>query len=303
MFFSTLWPDELPLIGACVAAAMYWLGTRRHRTAAWRDATTPARRSRERWRATAFVAALVTIALALGEPVDGLADRLFWMHMVQHVLLLSVAAPLLVLASPWTAIWRAFPLGLRRPLARTLARRRWAAPLRGLAGALAIPAVAFLVLNADVLAWHLPAAYDLTLRNNAVHYAEHASFLLLGVIGWAQVIGEEPPLRSRLPYPHRVAFALGTMITGWLLALALAFARTPWYAPYAQLRHRPGGISALADQHLAAGVMWVPASIPWALAIFVLIYHWVLDREQAGSRRPTGESASAPVHTTRRIHA
>jgi len=106
------------------------------------------------------------------------------------------------------------------------------------------------------------------------------------------------------------------MIVGWLLALPMAFAGKPWYAHYAELRHRPGAISALADQYLAAGVMWVPASIPWSIAIFVLIYVWLSDREGlARSRRltplphPEPPSARPPeqdvalVDTARRVHA
>lgn len=285
-------------------------------TPAWRRAVGPERVARERWRTASFFAGLLTIAFALGEPIDKWADELFWVHMIQHVLLLVVAAPLLVLGAPWMALWRAFPLGVRRTVAGALARRRWAVPLRWAACLCGLPVVAFALMNADILAWHLPAAYDLTLRSEAVHYLEHASFLLLGVIGWAQVI-DSPPYRSRLSLPHRGVFSLGSMIAGWLLALPLAFAGSAWYAPYADLSHRPGGLSAVADQHLAAGVMWVPASIPWSIAIFVLIYMWVSDREGlVGARRPrppaqpeptppapTPEQVAALIDTARRIHA
>jgi putative membrane protein len=316
--FSTSWPD----IGIGIAAALYWLGSRRMHTPAWRRAVGPARVSRERWRTAAFFAGLLTIVFALGEPIDKWADELFWVHMIQHVLLLVVAAPLIVLGAPWMPIWRAFPLAVRRPVAGALARRRWAAPLRWIAFLCGLPVGAFVLMNADILAWHLPGAYDLTLRSDAVHYAEHATFLLFGVIGWAQVI-DSPPYRSRLSLPHRGAFALGSMVVGWLLALPMAFAGKPWYAAYADLRHRPGGISALADQHLAAGVMWVPASIPWSIAIFALIYMWVADRDGlAGTRRRrtaphpgpaphpepalpalSPEQAAALIDTARRAHA
>lgn len=308
--------DDVPLLAVLLAGALYGLGVRRMRTPAWRRAVGPARAARERWRTASFLAGLATIALALGEPIDGLADELFWVHMIQHVLLLVVAAPLLVLGAPWMAIWRAFPLGSRRRVARALARSRWAAPLRGTARLCGLPVAAFVLMNADILAWHLPAAYNLTLRSNAAHYAEHATFILLGVIGWAQVI-DSPPYRSRLSLPHRGVFAFGSMVVGWLLALPMAFAGKAWYAHYAQLHHRPGGISALADQYLAAGIMWVPASIPWSIAIFVLIYMWVSERDgPAPVRRqrqvsplepqpPTAppERVAALIDTARRIHA
>ncbi|MGN6373403.1 MAG: cytochrome c oxidase assembly protein, partial [Solirubrobacteraceae bacterium] len=279
--------DDVPLLMVVLAGALYGLGVRRMRTSGWRRAVGPARVARERWRTASFLAGLATIALALGEPIDGLADELFWVHMIQHVLLLVVAAPLLVIGAPWMPVWRAFPLAFRRRVARAVARRRWAAPLRATARLCSLPVVAFVLMNADILAWHLPAAYEETLRSNAAHYAEHATFLLLGVIGWAQAI-DSPPYRSRLSLPHRGVFAFGSMVVGWLLALPMAFAGKPWYAHYAELHHRPGGISAIADQYLAAGIMWVPASIPWSIAIFVLIYMWVSDRDRpAHTRRLT----------------
>lgn len=287
MFSSTLSPD----LGIALAAALYWLGMRRSRSAAWRAAAGPERVLRERWRTAAFAAALLTIAFALGEPIDHLSDELFWVHMTQHVLLLVVAAPLLVLSAPWMTLWRVLPLHARRKLARSVARRRWSAPLRALARLCWLPAVAFVLMNTDILAWHLPAAYDLTLRSNAAHYAEHASFLLLGCLGWAQAI-DSPPMRSRLDLPRRGAFAFGSMVVGWLLAVPLGFSGSAWYTHYSDLHSRPGGISAVADQHLAAGVMWVPASVPWSIAIFVLIYIWVSGNEKI-TKRPL----------PRRVHA
>jgi putative membrane protein len=282
--------SDAPLLLVALAAGLYLWGARRERTPAWRTAVGAERLARSRRHAFAFAAGLATVALALGEPLDGLAEKLFWAHMVQHVLLLVVAAPLIVLGAPWMRLWRALPLRGRRPLARAIARDRRLAPLRWLALALGTPAVAWLALNADIVAWHVPAAYDLTLRSDAAHYFEHATFLALGVLAWAQVIDTEP-FHSRLALPGRAVFAFGSMLVGWLLALGLAFSGKAWYAAYAGLRSRPGHISALADQQLAAGVMWVPASLPWAVAIFVLIYMWVADRQPL------------TPHASRRAHA
>ncbi len=117
----------------------------------------------------------------------------------------------------------------------------------------------------------------------AVHYTEHVTFLFFGLIAWGQVI-DSPPFHSRLDAPRRIAFSVGQMAVGWVLAMLLAFASDPWYSFYADVRRRDGGISALTDQHLAAGVMWVPASLPWSLLIFILIYRWLADGE--GERRP-----------------
>lgn len=282
---------NLPVIGVALAALLYWLGGRRHRR------LLAGRRAQvERWRTVAFVAALAAVILALQEPLDGLADELFWAHMLEHVLLLVVVAPLLVLAAPWMRLWRAFPLRLRRPVARGLARGRWAVPVRHAARGLGVPGVAWGLLNADVIAWHVPALYDLTLRNEVIHDVEHLTFLAFAVLAWAQLI-DSPPLHARLSAPRRATFALGSMVVGWALAVGLAFASTPWYAPYAHLRSRPGGLSALADQHLGAGIMWVPASLPWALTIMILLYRWV-GSQGASAPEPSAAPLAAPAAPT-----
>lgn len=288
--------DNVPLMAVAVAGAMYWRGGARRRGDRWRSAIGHERDRLQRIRTVAFAGALVTLVLALQEPLDGLADRFFWAHMTQHVLLLVVAAPLLVIAAPWMQMWRALPLRMRRALAKTTARATWAAPLRVTARICVVPLVAWGLMNVDIVAWHIPSAYDLTLRSAPVHYAEHASFLLFAVFAWAQVI-DSSPYRSRLEIPHRIAFALTSMIVGWVLALALAFARSPWYAPYAHA-HR-GGISALADQQLAAGIMWVPASLPWSLAVFLLLYRALSGRERAATRQVAGSASIVSTQTVR----
>jgi putative membrane protein len=287
--------ENAPLAIAGLVGVMYWWGGRGYRAARRLGTIVPDRVRTERWRTAALIAAALAAVLALQEPVDALAGELFWMHMVQHVLLLVVVAPLAVLAAPWMRLWRALPLTLRRALARWAVNGVTAAPLRALTRALGHPWVAWALLAGDLIAWHVPAAYDLTLRSEVVHYTEHASFLLFALLAWGQVI-DSPPFRSRLQAPHRVAFALGAMAVGWGLALMLAFASQPWYSAYAALGHRPGGISALTDQHLGAGVMWVPASLPWALAVFVLVYRWVPDIQslRTGGTGGTGVAGGSP---------
>src|SRR5579871_6202492 len=150
------WPLGTPFF-ACVVLMMLYARGRGH--------------SRERWRAAAFYGGIATVVLALDTPIDAFADTRFWVHMIQHVLLLTVAPPLLVLGRPWPRLWRPVPLRARRPVARGLA---------ALAGRVH-PAVALVVMSATIAAWHLPALYDLTLRNDVVHQLEHLSFVVTAV--------------------------------------------------------------------------------------------------------------------------
>jgi putative membrane protein len=265
------WSIQPPLAYVVVAAMLYWVGGRRYSRAA---------RTRERWREGAFTLGLITILLALESPVDTYADRLFWVHMCQHVLLLTVAPPLILLGRPWPRMWLGLPVQLRTTIGRTLAKARWTSGLRTLAR----PWPAWLLFNATLIGWHIPAAYDLTLRSQTVHDLEHAMFFFTGLLFWAHVI-EPGPLRSRLTWPARVGYLVGAMVVGWMLAITLVLVSHPIYAPYAALVHRPGGISALTDQQLAAGVMWVPGSLAYGLTLFVGVYRWLDPQRSATPRR------------------
>lgn len=263
------WSIQLPLVYVLVATTLYWIGGRRYSRGA---------RARERWREACFALGLVTILLALESPLDLYADQLFWVHMFQHVLLLTVAPPLILLGRPWPRMWLGLSLQTRTTLGRGLARARWAAGLR----ALARPWPAWILFNVTLIGWHIPGAYDETLRSAAVHDLEHAMFFFTGLLFWAHVV-DPGPLRARLTWPSRLAYLVGAMVVGWLLAITLVLVPHPIYAPYADLAHRPGGISALTDQQLAAGVMWVVGSLTYCVTLFVGVYRW-LDPERTTRR-------------------
>jgi putative membrane protein len=240
------------------------------------------------WRGACFAAGLLTLVVALDSPVERLADDYFWAHMLQHVLLMMVAAPLIVLGAPWLPLFRPLPLRVRRGLARALVKSPTFAWLRWAAAIVVLPWMAWLLFDLDLGAWHVPALYDLTLRSTAVHYAEHASFVLLGVLFWAQVI-DSPPFHSRLGPMQRAVFAAAGMVASWLLAIVLTFASTPLYPLQTVERH--GGISALTDQQLAAGVMLGPGSITYTIVVFYWLYAWLAPEETLRGRRARSRSA------------
>jgi cytochrome c oxidase assembly factor CtaG len=261
------WSLDPPLALLLLTAVLYWAGSRR--------TVTPARTRREqRWAAASFYAALVVLAIALSSPLDALSEKAFWAHMVQHVLLLVVAPPLIVLARPWSRLWRALPLETRRDVGRVLVLGRRTGPLRRLARGLGSPGPSFVLFSAVLLAWHVPALFDATLRSSALHALEHSLFFLTALMFWKQVI-DSPPLRAPLSSPQRLGYVVGAMVVTWVLAVVLALAPHPLYATYAHETTRPGGISAIADQQLAAGIMWVPGSISFLLVIFAYVHRWL----------------------------
>jgi putative membrane protein len=276
------WLAQPAPIASLVALALYGLGARRPRRRG--GAVNP----EWRWRGACFLAGVAAIVLVLGPTFDHWADELLWAHMLQHVVLMSFAPPLIVLGAPWIPVWRGLPLGLRRPLARFAVR------LPGIVRAgfhsLRDPYVVFVLVSVDLAVWHLPALYDLTLRNNAVHYSEHALFVALGLLFWLQVL-DSPPLHPRLTALWRAGYTTAGAATGWLLALVLAFAPTPIYPAYASLAYRSGGLSALSDQELAAGVMIGIGAIPFSVAVFVLIYQWLDEERPPRSRRRASATA------------
>ncbi|MBV9803689.1 MAG: cytochrome c oxidase assembly protein [Solirubrobacterales bacterium] len=261
------WLLDPSLVYVALAGGLYALGSRG--------------RGRPRPReALAFYASLLVIVIALCSPIDYFADELFWVHMLQHILLLSVAPPLMLLGKPWPRMWRALPLAPRTKLARTIVRSPGVAPVR----ALARPIPAWILFNVTFLGWHIPAAYNLTLTSGAVHAVEHAMFFFTGLLFWARVI-DPGPLRPRLVWPVRIAYAASTMVVGWLLAITLVIVPHPVYGYYSALLTRPGGISALTDQQLAAGMMWVPGSLAYTITFILGFYRW-LEPDRAPSPTP-----------------
>jgi putative membrane protein len=239
-------------------------------------------RTERRRRHLYFYAGIAVVLVALASPLDALSERLFWAHMTQHVLLLVVAPPLIVLARPWVRLWRVLPLPARQSLSRSLARGHLS-PMRRLGAWLGAPLPTFLLFCGIVLVWHLPALFDGTLESEALHALEHTLFFATALMFWKQAI-DSPPLHAPLSEPWRMAYIVGAMVAMWLLAIVLALEPHALYAPYIHEATRPGGLSALADQQIAAGVMWVPGSIAFVIVLFVHLNRWLTPREPVLAR-------------------
>jgi cytochrome c oxidase assembly factor CtaG len=258
----TSWSADPALIWVAGVAVLYWLGGRKPSQAA------------ERWRVTSFAAGLAVLVVALASPIHELAGQLLWVHMVQHVLVLLAAPPLLALARPWNRIWHGLPLDLRRQLAAAVLRGGPGARHRRFARAIGSPLASLLLFNVTLLAWHLPFAYEATLHSPLAHAVEHAMFFGAGLLFWTRVI-DSPPWRSPLTVLGRASYTGIALVVTWVFAVFLAIAPDPLYATYAAEAVRPGAISALADQRIAAGVMWVPGSIPLVVAILAMLTRWL----------------------------
>jgi putative membrane protein len=285
------WSFDPPLGLVLIVAALYAIGDRR-------TSTPPAARGARRLQRACFYGGLAVVALALCSPIDAYSERLFWVPMVQHVMLLVLAPPLIVLAAPWMRIWRALPLSTRRALARWFVGGRPAPrALRAVGRTLGTPLVSFVAFSVVLLMWHVPALFDETLRVEAVHVLEHTLFFATALLFWKHVI-DSPPLHAPLSDAQRAVYVVGAMVVSWLLAIVLALEPHALYAPYVEEASRPGGISALTDQQIAAGVMWVPGSITFVVALFVYVHRWLAPAAPARANAATASASTAARHGT-----
>ncbi len=222
-------------------------------------------------RGAYFLGAIFTLLLASSAPIDILSSRLLWVHMIQHLLLLVVMAPLLVAAAPLLPLWLGLPSWVRRLVKRLKAGRAFYRVGQWLRQ----PAFSCGLLIIGTWAWHWPALYDLALTNAAIHdWCEHSTFLAVSVLFWTQVI-PSPPMRPRLGYLGRMGCVGIAIAQNVVLAVLLGFAQVPLYAPYAHLATGLGGLSALQDQQLGAGIMWTFGDLPFGIALSILLHQWL----------------------------
>jgi putative membrane protein len=186
--------------------------------------------------AAAFAAGIALLALAVLSPLHDAAERLLWVHMVQHELLMVVAAPLVVLGRPMQAFAHVVPLRVPRVLSDAL--------------------LAWSVHALAVWLWHLPPFFEAALGSEAWHFLQHASFLAAALLFWWTIVA-----RADL---GAVVSLFGTMVVTGALGALLALARAPWYAGF-----------ALEDQQLAGLIMWVPAGLAYPAAALLIASRWL----------------------------
>ncbi len=237
------------------------------------------------WRGAYFLGAIFIILLGDSAPIDILSGRFFWVHMIQHLLLLVVMAPLLVAAAPLQPLWLGLP-GWARRLVKASARPKAKRVLYQVGHWLRQPAISCGLLIIGIWVWHWPTLYDLALTNEAIHdWCEHLTFLAVSVLFWTQVI-PSPPLRRRLGYIGQMVCVGVAIAQNVVLAVLLGFAQVALYAPYAHLALGSGGFSALQDQQLGAGIMWTFGDLPFGIALSVLLHRWLVSQSDDARLAP-----------------
>jgi cytochrome c oxidase assembly factor CtaG len=213
----------------------------------------------------AFLGGLASIYLALASPVEPFADLLLQVHMVQHLLLMMVAPPLLWLGAPLFPLLRGLPRSIRV---------FWVAPLlsepllRRFFGRLTHPLTALVLFVAATWLWHVPPVYDLALRSSGWHYLEHACFLSTALLFWYPIV-RPYPARPRWSPWLLLPLLLLADLSNTALAALLTFSDRVLYAYYADVP-RLAGLSTLDDQAAAGVIMWVPGSVAFLGPLFAI---------------------------------
>jgi putative copper resistance protein D len=228
-----------------------------------------------RLRSAAFLGGLAAIAIALMSGIERYDTTLFSVHMVQHILLAMVAAPLLALGAPITLILRSVsPTTRRRRVLPVLHSR--------LVKAVSFPVVAWLVFAAVMWAAHFSPLFDAALEDPLVHDLEHGLFLGSALLFWWPAVGADPS-PWRMSHPVRAMYVFLQMPQNTFLAVAILSAQAPLYAHYATLE-RPWGPTPLADQQTAAGIMWLVGDLLFLGVILLLVAAWMRHEERQTAR-------------------
>jgi putative membrane protein len=241
----------------------------------------PERSRARRISSLLFYAGLALLLLTVTSPIDYWSYRYFFVHMIEHILIMFFAPILIVAGAPWLPLVHGFPVGIRRRVMRAVLLQNWARPLRALGRFLTGGWVAVVLFNFTMVIWHLPALFDLAETNQYVHiWLMHASFFLTGVLFWLQIIPSYP-IKPKLGTGAQIGAILGTNVVMIFLAMALSiFTNNSIYPVY---NHLPGvTFSPFASQQIGAAILWVCGDF-WALPTLCLLFRRLMAEEGGAS--------------------
>ena len=218
-------------------------------------------------RVAAFAAGWLTLVMALLSPLDALGADLFWVHMVQHELLMIVAAPLLMIGRPLGPYAWALPERWRYPA--VLLIRDLGAPVA--VRALTRPLAAWIVGLVALWVWHIPALFETALTSEGIHTLQHLTFFLSALLFWWSLVRIR---RGEKSYAIAVLSVITTGLHTSLLGALLTFAGSIWYRAYAD-RALTWGFTPLEDQQLGGLIMWIPGGLVYLIAVLALMAQWL----------------------------
>jgi putative membrane protein len=268
------WHWETPLTWMLIiSAGLYMRGQRRFRRRVAKSKSASRWQDVFNWRAVSFSGGLVVLIAALISPIEAWGSALFTAHMGQHMLLVLVAAPLLVLGDPFPFVMMALPSSMRQGIGQW-----WndAHVLRQVWHVITRPLAVWFLQALALWAWHAPGLYQAALANEVAHILEHASFFVTALLFWWIIIS---PSRRELDKGMAVLYLFTTALQSGVLGFLITFASFPWYAAYSQTT-AAWGLTPLEDQQLAGALMWIPAGVVYVIAAVILFVSWLKEIER-----------------------
>lgn len=241
------------------------------------------------WHLFAYLTALVLIGVALMSPLDVLSGQLFYMHMIQHLLLTMFAAPLLMLANPLPFILWGLPNKQRQSvghlLSKTLSKP---AAFRKQLRLITSPGICWAAMALILWGWHDPNMYNGALGDDFVHDLEHITFFFSALLYWWHATGAGPRIHKLMSRPARVGYLLAGVPVTMAPGIVIAFATNVLYTHYESMPRLPAPltISVLTDQTIGGIIMWVAGSMMYIIAALVVIAGWLQEEEH---KRPLRE--------------
>jgi putative membrane protein len=270
--FWSAWPVEPVLLVSLTAiACLYWLGWSRLSRVAGGIAVSTS-------RAAAFITGLAAMAVALLSPVAVYSERLFFMHMIQHLLLLLIAPPLLLLGKPLVPMLWGLPSSWRRRVGQMLGPGH---VLARLGDTLTMPLVAASAFVITIAVWHIPVFYDAAQGRTPTHDLEHLMFFGTALLYWWPVIHPAGG-RRRLSYGLAVPYLLPPFLESMVIGVLLTFADRPLYRTYAEME-MPWGFSVVSDQQLGGLIMWIPGGMLFLIPLIGLLTAVLRNEERSVS--------------------
>lgn len=271
-------------LGTLLAAVLYAAGIRRRRTRI--DGTVL-------WRHFSFFAGLLSIFVALQSPIDPVAEHVFLIHQVQHLLLRTVAPMLLILAAPQGLLVAGMPDAAQRRLLAPLVTN---SAVKGVFAVMARPVIATALFIGALYFWQVPRYHQLSLLNDRLHYLMHATMLFTGLLFFWRVFDTRPaPTGTR--YGVRLMMLWIMVLSNIVIGAYLVFKDLVLYPVYGELG-RWWGRSALEDEMAGGTLIWVPGGMMGVLAVLIVIHMWGRQETKEERRRDTVRRRRGREQTT-----
>ena len=237
-----------------------------------------------KWQVACFFLGVFFNVLALSPPIDPLSDRLFFMHMIQHMLIVQVGTPLMLLGVPYYIVSRGLSVNFRRYIYFPIIKNRF---LRKVNNLFLFPIISLFLFECNFWFWHVPRFYNWALLNDFIHLLEHALMAITSFYLWRNII-DPYPLKCRLHMGLRLLYMASIMVLNTVLAAALTYASKVWYAYEGIPMPKWWAYrwDHLDDQRLGGLIMWIPGGFLTFLSMTICFFVWV-QREQKSEIQKT----------------